>query len=64
MAGLGTENTNAGPADIPSDRVTGDDIKAVVDGTPGPLVDGTAYHSEEFAEHQQHSRDARNRGVW
>jgi cell division protease FtsH len=30
--------------------LTGDDIKAVVDGTPGPLVDGTEYHSREFAE--------------
>jgi cell division protease FtsH len=47
--------------------LTGDDIKAVVDGTPGPLVDGTEYHSPEFAEqakeyhhrvliaHQQHA---------
>ncbi len=25
--------------------LTGDDIKAVVDGTPGPLVDGTEYHT-------------------
>jgi cell division protease FtsH len=30
--------------------LTGDDIKAVVDGTSGPLVDGTEYHSREFAE--------------
>jgi cell division protease FtsH len=30
--------------------LTGDDIKAVVDGTPGPLVDGTEYHTAEFAE--------------
>ncbi len=30
--------------------LTGDDIKAVVDGTPGPLVDGTEYHTPEFAE--------------
>jgi cell division protease FtsH len=30
--------------------LTGDDIKAIVDGTPGPLVDGTGYHTEEFAE--------------
>jgi cell division protease FtsH len=30
--------------------LTGDDIKAVVDGTPGPLVDGTEYHSPDFAE--------------
>jgi cell division protease FtsH len=29
--------------------LTGDDIKAVVDGTRGPLVDGTGYHSPEFA---------------
>ena len=47
--------------------LTGDDIKAVVDGTSGPLVDGTEYHTPEFAEqaqqyhervvvaHQQHS---------
>jgi ATP-dependent Zn protease len=30
--------------------LTGDDIKAVVDGTPGPLIDGTEYRSPEFAE--------------
>jgi cell division protease FtsH len=30
--------------------LTGDDIKAVVDGTRGPLVDGTEYHTPEFAE--------------
>jgi cell division protease FtsH len=30
--------------------LTGDDIKAVVDGTRGPLVDGTEYHTREFAE--------------
>jgi hypothetical protein len=30
--------------------LTGDDIKAVVDGTRGPLVDGTGYHTEDFAE--------------
>jgi cell division protease FtsH len=30
--------------------LTGDDIKAVVDGTRGPLVDGTEYHTKEFAE--------------
>ena len=30
--------------------LTGDDIKAVVDGIPGPLVDGTEYHSAEFVE--------------
>jgi len=47
--------------------LTGDDIKAVVDGTPGPLVDGTQYRTPEFAEqakeyhhraliaHQQHA---------
>jgi cell division protease FtsH len=47
--------------------LTGDDIKAVVGGTRGPLVDGTEYHTPEFAEqakeyhervvvaHQQHS---------
>src|SRR5262249_24742976 len=33
--------------------LTGDDIKAIVDGTPGPLVDGTEYHSPEFAEQAQ-----------
>jgi cell division protease FtsH len=38
--------------------LTGDDIKAVVDGTPGPLVDGTEYHTREFAEQakQYHQR--------
>src|SRR5215204_2001531 len=38
--------------------LTGDDIKAVVDGTPGPLVDGTEYHTPEFAEQakQYHQR--------
>jgi cell division protease FtsH len=47
--------------------LTGDDIKAIIDGTPGPLVDGTEYHTPEFAQqaqeyhervvvaHQQHS---------
>jgi cell division protease FtsH len=47
--------------------LTGDDIKAIVDGAPGPLVDGTEYHTDEFAEqakeyhervviaHQQHA---------
>jgi ATP-dependent Zn protease len=30
--------------------LTGDDIKAIVDGTRGPLVDGTEYHTPEFAE--------------
>jgi cell division protease FtsH len=30
--------------------LTGDDIKAVVDGTRGPLVDGTEYHTKDFAE--------------
>ena len=30
--------------------LTGDDIKAVVDGTRGPLVDGSEYHTREFAE--------------
>jgi cell division protease FtsH len=33
--------------------LTGDDIQAVVDGTRGPLVDGTAYHNEDFAEQAQ-----------
>jgi hypothetical protein len=38
--------------------LTGDDIKAVVDGTRGPLVDGTEYHTPEFAEQakQYHHR--------
>jgi hypothetical protein len=47
--------------------LTGDDIKAIVDGTHGPLVDGSGYHTPEFARqaqeyhervvvaHQQHS---------
>jgi ATP-dependent Zn protease len=30
--------------------LTGDDIKAIVDGTPGPLVDGTDYHTPEFEQ--------------
>src|SRR5262245_15054972 len=33
--------------------LTGDDIQAIVDGTPGPLVDGTEYHTPEFAEQAQ-----------
>jgi cell division protease FtsH len=30
--------------------VTGEDIEAVIDGRPGPLVDGRVYHRPEFAE--------------
>ncbi|MDP8971348.1 MAG: AAA family ATPase [Actinomycetota bacterium] len=30
--------------------VTGDDVKSIIDGTPGPLIDGRAYRSEEFLE--------------
>ena len=37
--------------------LTGDDIKAIVDGTPGPLVDGTGYHTEEFAEQAKEYHD-------
>jgi cell division protease FtsH len=37
--------------------LTGDDIKAVVDGHPGPLVDGTEYHTPEFAEQAQAYHD-------
>jgi len=37
--------------------LTGDDIKAIVDGTPGPLVDGTGYHTEDFAEQAKEYHD-------
>lgn len=30
--------------------LSGDDIAAIVDGVPGPLVDGTAYHVDRFRE--------------
>ena len=30
--------------------LTGDDVAAIVEGRPGPLVDGTVYRSAEFAE--------------
>jgi cell division protease FtsH len=30
--------------------LTGDDIEAIIEGRPGPLVDGRAYHSPEFAD--------------
>src|SRR5207247_9217133 len=48
------ENGREG-ARVPHPRATterhpGHDTRAVVDGTPGPLVDGTEYHSPEFAE--------------
>ncbi|HWB72077.1 MAG TPA: ATP-dependent metallopeptidase FtsH/Yme1/Tma family protein [Egibacteraceae bacterium] len=48
--------------------VTGDDVKAIIDGMPGPLIDGRAYHSDEFlqaaeayhalvvAAHQRHAK--------
>jgi hypothetical protein len=29
--------------------LTGEDIEAVIEGRPGPLVDGTGYHTAEFA---------------
>jgi ATP-dependent Zn protease len=29
--------------------VTGDDIKAIIEGEPGPLLDGREYHTAEFA---------------
>ncbi len=37
--------------------LTGDDIQAIVDGTPGPLVDGTEYHTSEFAEQAREYHD-------
>jgi cell division protease FtsH len=30
--------------------LTGDDVKAIIDGTPGPLIDGRPYHQPQFAE--------------
>jgi ATP-dependent Zn protease len=30
--------------------VTGEDIEAIIDGRPGPLIDGRPYHSDEFRE--------------
>jgi ATP-dependent Zn protease len=30
--------------------VTGDDVRAIIDGTAGPLVDGRPYHTETFQE--------------
>jgi cell division protease FtsH len=30
--------------------MSGDDVVAVLEGTPGPLVDGRPYHSPEFIE--------------
>jgi len=30
--------------------ITGEDVEAIVDGKPGPLIDGRPYHSPEFIE--------------
>jgi cell division protease FtsH len=30
--------------------ITGEDVEAIVDGKPGPLIDGRPYHSPEFVE--------------
>jgi cell division protease FtsH len=30
--------------------VTGDDIRAIIEGAPGPLIDGRPYHTEAFLE--------------
>jgi ATP-dependent Zn protease len=30
--------------------VTGEDIEAIIEGRPGPLIDGRPYHTSEFAE--------------
>jgi hypothetical protein len=30
--------------------VTGDDVRAIIDGTSGPLIDGRPYHIEAFRE--------------
>jgi ATP-dependent Zn protease len=30
--------------------VTGEDIEAIIEGRPGPLIDGRPYHTEDFAE--------------
>jgi hypothetical protein len=30
--------------------VTGDDVRAIIDGTPGPLIDGRPYDTETFLE--------------
>jgi cell division protease FtsH len=30
--------------------VTGEDIEAIIEGRPGPLIDGRPYHSDDFAE--------------
>jgi len=50
--------------------LTGEDIEAIIEGKPGPLVDGSVYASEEFAEiaeayhaavvtaHERHSKVA------
>jgi cell division protease FtsH len=29
--------------------VTGDDVEAIIEGRPGPLIDGRIYHSDDFA---------------
>jgi cell division protease FtsH len=30
--------------------VTGEDVKAIIEGTQGPLLDGRPYHADEFLE--------------
>jgi hypothetical protein len=30
--------------------VTGDDVRAIIEGMPGPLIDGRPYHTEAFLE--------------
>jgi hypothetical protein len=30
--------------------VTGEDVEAIIEGRPGPLIDGRPYHAEAFAE--------------
>jgi cell division protease FtsH len=30
--------------------VTGEDVEAIIEGRPGPLIDGRPYHSEDFTE--------------
>jgi hypothetical protein len=30
--------------------ITGEDVEAIVDGKPGPLIDGRPYHTPEFVE--------------
>jgi cell division protease FtsH len=33
--------------------LTGEDIEAVIEGRPGPLVDGSSYHTRSFIEHAE-----------